>query len=79
MYYVYILKSEKDNSLYKGVTQDLKKRIDEHNNGSVKSTKAKRPYALAWYCAFPERQKALDFEGYLKHGSGLAFAEKHFL
>ena len=33
MFYMYILKSEKDQDLYIGVTKDLKQRIEEHNNG----------------------------------------------
>ncbi len=32
-FYVYILKSEKDNKFYTGYTSDLKRRIDEHNSG----------------------------------------------
>lgn len=34
MYYVYILKSGKNGKLYKGVTNDLKRRLKEHNEGS---------------------------------------------
>jgi putative endonuclease len=29
-----------------------------------------------WYCAFPDKYKALEFEKYLKSGSGRAFAKK---
>lgn len=32
MYYVYILRCS-DNSLYTGITTDIKKRVAEHNNG----------------------------------------------
>jgi len=35
MYYVYIVKSEKDKSRYTGITEDLKRRLAEHNNGSA--------------------------------------------
>jgi predicted GIY-YIG superfamily endonuclease len=79
MYYVYILKSKKDNSFYKGVTENLKKRIYDHNHGSNKYSSKKAPFELVWYCAFPEKSKALDFEKYIKQGSGFAFSKKHFL
>jgi predicted GIY-YIG superfamily endonuclease len=79
MYYVYILKSEKDETLYKGTTADLKRRLRDHNSGASEYSDSKRPYTLFWYGAFPSKTKALIFEKYLKHGSGHAFAKKHFL
>ena len=79
MFYVYILKSLKDGSLYVGSTGDLKKRVNEHNNGNAKYSKTKRPYKLIWYCAFRDKTKALIFEKYLKHGSGHAFTKKHLI
>jgi len=79
MYYVYILKSEKDGSLYKGVTMDLKKRIITHNSGSPKYSSSKRPFSLLWYCAFINKLKAYQFERYLKSGSGFAFTNKHLI
>ena len=39
IFYVYVLLSEKDGMFYVGFTADLKKRINEHNNGFVQSTK----------------------------------------
>ncbi|PSO46597.1 MAG: endonuclease [Parcubacteria group bacterium SW_4_46_8] len=79
MYYVYIIQSQKDRSIYKGMTENLQKRLGEHNSGSVKSTKLSRPHELIWYCAFPGKKKASKFEEYLKHGSGHAFAKKHLI
>jgi putative endonuclease len=79
MYYVHILKSKLDNSLYKGSTNNLKERLAEHNSGSARYTSTKKPYQLVWYCAFPTKTQALKFEKYLKHGSGHAFAKKHLL
>lgn len=78
MFYVYILKSKKDESLYKGLTENLKKRLAEHNSGKAVYSSSKRPYELIWYCAFNSKKKALDFERYLKHGSGHAFTKRHF-
>ncbi|MFZ2521883.1 MAG: GIY-YIG nuclease family protein [Minisyncoccia bacterium] len=49
MFYVYILKSEKDNNLYTGYTNDLKRRLIEHNSGKSKSTKSRKPFELIYY------------------------------
>ncbi|HBI25225.1 TPA: excinuclease ABC subunit C [Candidatus Wolfebacteria bacterium] len=43
MYYVYILKSEKDNGMYVGKTNNLQRRLEEHKGGHVSSTKSRRP------------------------------------
>jgi predicted GIY-YIG superfamily endonuclease len=79
MHYVYILRSLKDVSYYVGSTQDLKKRIIKHNNGEVTYSAKKKPWKLVWYCAFPTKKQAVDFEMYLKQGSGFAFARKHLV
>jgi predicted GIY-YIG superfamily endonuclease len=79
MYYVYILKSQKDNSNYIGATNDLRKRIKQHNQYCSRYTSTKAPYNLIWYCAFISKQKAYDFEKYLKSSSGHAFLKKRFL
>lgn len=79
MQYVYILRSEKDDSRYIGTTKNLKNRIEEHNNGDTKSNKAKAPYKLIWYCAFSNSTRAYQFERYLKSSSGYAFTKKHLL
>jgi len=49
MYYVYVLKSRKDNKLYIGLTNDLRKRLFEHNQGMNKSTQYRRPLKLIYY------------------------------
>ena len=76
MYYVYILKSEKDGSLYIGYTSNLKKRFEEHNKGLSISTKYKRPYKLVFYEAFLNRIDAKDREVYLKSGWGFRSIKK---
>ena len=35
-----------------------------------------KPWELVWYCAFPDKYRALEFEKYLKSHSGRAFAKK---
>jgi putative endonuclease len=70
MFYVYILQSLKDKSLYIGYTADLKKRFREHNNGESKATKPFRPYKLIFYESFLNRTDAKNREEYLKSGYG---------
>jgi len=79
MYYVYILQSAKDKSYYTGVTEDLKQRLEDHNSGSTRYSKSKKPYQLVWYCAFLNKKRAIQFEKYLKVGSGFAFRNKHLI
>ena len=78
MYYVYILKCC-DNSPYTGFTENLKERFRRHINGHVPATKQRLPLDLIFYCAFNDKYKALEFEKYLKSGSGRAFMHRHFL
>jgi len=49
MYFVYILKSKIDNKLYYGFTNNLEKRLKNHNNKTVKSTKSRAPFELIYY------------------------------
>lgn len=79
MHYVYILQSSKSGILYYGYTTDLKKRFKKHNNGESKFTKGHLPWKLVFYCAFDIKQKAKDFELYIKSGSGKAFAYKRLV
>jgi len=76
MYYVYILQFEKDESYYTGYTEDLKKRLKDHNSHGNRYSSTKAPCRVVWYCAFYDKKQALNFEKYLKQGSGHAFARK---
>ncbi|MBN2807845.1 MAG: GIY-YIG nuclease family protein [Prolixibacteraceae bacterium] len=78
MYYVYILRCS-DDKLYVGQTSYLKKRIERHQNGYLPSTKPRRPVFLIYYSAFSDQYKAIEFEKYLKSGSGRAFTSKHLI
>ncbi|MBU6142131.1 GIY-YIG nuclease family protein [Patescibacteria group bacterium] len=62
MFCVYILKSEKDNSLYIGKTNDLKRRLAEHNRGDTPSIRSKRPLVLLEYieCATEPEARRLE-------------------
>ncbi|OGS37958.1 MAG: hypothetical protein A2551_04415 [Elusimicrobia bacterium RIFOXYD2_FULL_34_30] len=75
-YIIYLIRSEKDNSLYIGCTIDVDKRLREHNLGMSKYTHAKKPWIIEWYCIFYDKTMAYNFEQYLKTGSGRAFINK---
>ena len=79
MHFVYIIQSQVDQSYYTGVTEDVEKRLQNHNSGSAKYSSTHAPYDLIWYCAFHKKSKALEFEKYLKHGSGFAFRNKRLI
>lgn len=70
MYYVYVLKSLKDSKLYIGYTNDLKKRLSEHNTKKSKSTKHRAPFKLVYYEAYISEEDAKDREYKLKRFSG---------
>lgn len=78
MYYVYILEL-KNGSHYVGYSEDLKKRVAEHNQGKVKTTKENTPVKLVFYAGFEKKFKATKFERYLKEGSGFAFRNKRLV
>ncbi|MBU4339275.1 GIY-YIG nuclease family protein [Candidatus Parcubacteria bacterium] len=67
MFYVYILKSKKDSKLYIGYTNNLQRRIKEHNEGKVKSTNYRRPLVLVYYEAYKAEEDAKTREEQLKH------------
>ncbi len=73
MFYLYILRSIKDNELYVGSTNDLKRRLKEHNAGDVQSTKPRRPLVLLYYEAYAAEPDARKREQQLKlRGRALA-------
>lgn len=66
MFYVYLLKSQKDNNLYIGSTNNLKRRFEEHNKGFVHSTKSRLPLDLIYFEAYKSESDAHKREQNLK-------------
>ena len=64
-FYVYILRLE-DGELYAGQTRNLIRRMDEHRNGTTKTTAGRKP-ELVWFEQLPSRQAAVEQEADLKH------------
>jgi putative endonuclease len=66
MFYLYVLKSKKDDKIYIGSTNDLRRRLLEHNTGKVLSTKGRRPFELRYYEAYYNENEARKREFSLK-------------
>lgn len=80
MYYVYTIKSLKDGSIYIGYTNDLKRRIKEHNEGKNNSTKHKKPFKLIYYEAYSAEYDAKEREWQLKkHAQALVQLKKRIV
>ncbi len=62
---------------YIGQTNDLRRRLTEHNVGASPHTAKFAPWRLVTYLAFSTAAQATTFEKYLKSGSGHAFANRH--
>jgi putative endonuclease len=70
MYYLYILKSEKDGKLYTGVSNNPSRRLNEHNSGKNTATRYRRPFVLIYTECFETNSDALKRERYLKTKKG---------
>ena len=80
MWYVYILRSIKNpRKTYIGITENLEKRLKEHNLNTQPHTSRYSPWIVETYIAFSDAKKAFYFEKYLKVGSGKAFLNKRLV
>ena len=76
---VYLLRSVSDPARrYVGITDNLDRRLAEHNAGESPHTAKHRPWEVVVSVRFADGAKADAFERYLKQGSGHAFAKRHF-
>ena len=73
MFFVYIIKSKKDGRLYKGFTNNLERRLKEHNIGKNKSTSPYKPWDLVYKEEVASREEARKREKYFKSGIGREF------
>lgn len=73
MFYTYVLLSNKDDKFYIGFTNDLRKRVEDHQKGKVDSTKGRRPFVLVYYEACLNEKDAIKREKYFKTGFGRRF------
>lgn len=69
-HYVYVLRSLADGNFYTGYTNDLRRRLTEHEAGQVQSTKSRLPIELVYYEASHSQVDATKREKYLKTAWG---------
>ena len=72
-HYVYVIKSEKTHALYKGMSTDVKLRLQQHNLKKVKSTKHGAPWKLVYHESYESIEEARGREKYLKTAAGRRF------
>ena len=78
MFFVYILQSKKFGSYYIGSCEEVKTRLDQHNNGLVRSTKSKIPWGLVYVESFETHIEARARERQIKSWKKRSAVEKFF-
>ena len=67
---IYVLRSFKDGNLYVGCTSDIERRLSDHREGRVRSTKSRRPFSLIYKEEFTNKYEAFKKEKYYKTVKG---------
>ena len=73
---VYILKSLKDGARYVGMSEDINRRLHEHNNGKNRYTKGHMPWKIIYHEEFETWAEARVREKYFKTSAGRRYLEK---
>ncbi len=76
IWYVYIIQSEKDNHLYVGMTNNLRRRLELHDSGKIFSTRPRMPFKPIYYEAHENKYDAAAREHFLKSGWGKNWIKK---
>ncbi|MFC1842486.1 GIY-YIG nuclease family protein [Candidatus Dependentiae bacterium] len=80
MYYVYIIQSiNYPEKRYVGITQNMRQRLANHNIGTTLYSRKYKPWVFMMCLCFKNKDKAVEFEKYLKTASGKAFAKKRLI
>tara|TARA_B100000949_G_C14065175_1_gene359430 strand:- start:7 stop:318 length:312 start_codon:yes stop_codon:yes gene_type:complete len=69
MYYCYLIYSQSKNRCYIGITNNLDRRLDQHNqklSGGAKSTKIAKDWEYKKVRQFNDKETAMSFEWYAK-------------
>jgi putative endonuclease len=78
MYTVYAIKSGKKDWIYVGMTENLERRLQQHNKGYNTSTKPYAPFDLIYSEQQPTREAARTREKYLKTTTGKSYLRSMF-
>jgi putative endonuclease len=77
-YFLYLLKSNTANKSYVGITNNLKRRLSEHNSGKHFYTKRYCPWKMIYNEEYDSLIEARAREKYLKSSSGRRFLKELF-
>ena len=77
MFFVYILKSKKDSKYYYGSTDNVNRRLLEHNSGKVAATKNRRPFIIHYFEQCETRKEAIRKELFFKKRSGYKYLKEN--
>ena len=75
-FWVYIIQSDKDNSFYIGSTENLDRRLEQHNSGDSNYTRNKRPWNLVYSEIMETRSESLKREKFLKRQRNREFYKR---
>jgi len=75
-WFVYVLRSLRDDHLYIGISRDPEKRVIAHNRGKTESTKNRRPFILIYKESCHSVNEAREKEKYYKSGFGREIVKK---
>ncbi len=79
MYYVYTISSLIRNYIYVGLTNNVERRVNEHNKGKNKTTKPYIPFKTILIEKFNSRTDARKREKFLKSGYGKEYIKKFII
>jgi putative endonuclease len=79
MFFVYCLSSTVSNYIYVGLTNNIVRRVKQHQHGQNRTTKPYRPFKLFYVEEFSARNAARQREKYLKSGVGKEFLKQLLL
>ena len=75
---VYVIKSQVHHRFYVGMSEDVNRRLKEHNNGKTKSTKGFAPWEIVFIEEYQTRAEARKREKWLKSGIGIEFIKAYW-
>jgi len=75
MIFVYVIKSQKIKFRYVGITDNLARRLLEHNFGKNNSTSFYKPFDLIYTEKYKNYKEARNREKFLKSGQGRKFLD----
>ena len=76
IFYVYVLRSLKDGTYYYGSTNNIDKRLEEHNKGKMRYTKGRMPWKLHYFEQYPSRSEAMKREQFFKSIGGYVYLKE---